>query len=109
MAKERVSGGRVEINKYELQRMMQIERNNEVLVQHLPNLAEKFKMNAQKTRQITSNMPSKSVDFQCHDAYFSEEDVQDQSYEENDLRELSEADDMDQSFEANMDSYDGSK
>lgn len=57
MAKERVSGGRVEINKYELQRMMQIERNNEVLVQHLPHLAEKFKMNAQKTRQITSNMP----------------------------------------------------
>lgn len=53
--------------------------------------------------------PSKSIDFQCHDAYFSEEDVQDQSYEENDLRELSEADDMDQSFEANMDSYDGSK
>ncbi|BAF12989.2 Os03g0714800 [Oryza sativa Japonica Group] len=107
MAKEKVSGGRVEINKYELQRMMQIERNNEVLVQHLPHLAGKFKMNAQKTRQITSNMPSKSVDFQCHDAYFSEEDVQDQSYEENDLRELSEADDMDQSFEANMDSYDG--
>jgi hypothetical protein len=54
-------------------------------------------------------VPSKSVDFQCHDAYFSEEDVQDQLYEENDLRELSEADDMDQSFEANMDSYDGSK